>query len=80
MSITLILFLIYFLGGIFVAYKAYSYCQKRKNGHDRYPVLKNEAGEFINLDMLGFKFSVILCLLIVNFSILILVINKLYFN
>lgn len=62
-----ILLAIYFVGACFVIYKAYIYCTKRPHGHDCYPVLQNTNGQSLNLDMLGFKFSAILCISLLNF-------------
>lgn len=68
------LFILYFIGGLFVAFKAIQYAQKRQIGHDNYPVGIDASGKCPNMDMFGFKFSAILCFTILNFLTLLVLI------
>jgi hypothetical protein len=66
-----VIFIIIFVVCIIaICYKAYLYYQKRKKGHDRYRIVKNTNGQCPDLDMMGFKFSVMLILATVNILVL----------
>lgn len=61
-----ILFFVIVVGLIFIAIRARHYMAMRQDGHDRFPTSKDASGRCADMEMFGFKFSVILALIMLN--------------
>ncbi len=62
-----LLLLVFILGCIFVAHRAKQYFDDRKSrGHDTYEIIVENRKKCPDMDMFGFKYSVILCLALLN--------------
>lgn len=78
-NILYVLSFIFIIALIFIIVKFCLYCQKRKMNHDNYTILPS-LNQCPNMDMFGLKYSVILCLALLNTFCLVVLVLCLYYS